>query len=208
MTTVSMSIHRALAECKLIEKKLEGLSFTFITYAKANQPIQGRSQADVAVMLQGNLQSVTALINNLTILRQAIMQSNAVTTVTINGFTFTVAEAIAYKNILPHMKNLLGQMRQQYTAACNKRDSENQTVQSNLDKYLQTVLGEKGTRKPEDVEAFTKQYFAQNTFNLVDPLNLSEHIQKYNDHIMAFENEVDYVLSESNARTNIQVTLA
>ena len=45
----------------------------------------------------------------------------------------------------------------------------------------------------------------KNTYELIDPAGIEDYIKKLEKDIIDFKNEVDYVLSESNATTFIEV---
>lgn len=45
----------------------------------------------------------------------------------------------------------------------------------------------------------------RNEFEIIDPLNVKQQIEKLSNRIEEFESEVDAVLSESNATTFIEV---
>ena len=54
------------------------------------------------------------------------------------------------------------------------------------------------------IEAVSKPFMEQNQFELVDPLGIEALLNNMEDKIMAFETEVDAVLSEINATTFIE----
>jgi hypothetical protein len=82
---------------------------------------------------------------------------------------------------------------------------QNSQLPEKLETFLQATLGEK--RNIEDVKAFTKTFEDNNRFSLIDPNHIQDFIAKFEKEIQEFETQVDYVLSESNAKTFFDVEL-
>ena len=204
-----MSIHRALAELKNYNKKINlTIQEPFITTKKkSSKKINGFEVEDYKKMIQANFDKAKAIIENKKKLKSAVVLSNAQTLVTIAGEEYTVAEAIERKNLLIHEKNFLEQLKKQYCASNDLTNQINENLSSNLEKYLSVVLGEKDKRNSEDIELHTKAFYEREEFELIDPMNIKEYINKLENSIMEFESNVDYILSESNATTFIEVDL-
>jgi hypothetical protein len=58
---------------------------------------------------------------------------------------------------------------------------------------------------PETITALTTSFRDNNKVELVDPLDLSAKIVSLEEELDSFETNVDWVLSESNAVTRIEV---
>ena len=152
-------------------------------------------------------QSVSDLIANRRKIKSAIVQSNATTKVEIGGHTYTVAEAIEYKNSIEYNKLLLDAMKEQWQDATYEADKQNKKVDAQIDKLLETFLGKDSEKKVSetDLSTISDPYREKNEYELVDPLGLYELIQKLEDEINVFESEVDVRLSVSNSVTYIEV---
>ena len=61
------------------------------------------------------------------------------------------------------------------------------------------------TNNINGIEEFSKAYRNSNSWEVIDPVDLKSLIDKLEKEITIFENEVDVVLSESNATTFIEV---
>jgi transcriptional regulatory protein LevR len=133
------------------------------------------------------------------------MQSNAVTEVKIGEETMTVAEAIERKSSIEYHKALLQTMRHQLHYVQTRVQELEEETRDRLDRLLESKLGKEGKTREEDLKAITKNFEEKNMPKIIDPLNLQKQIEDLDEYIDNFENEVDLVLSESNAQTEIEV---
>lgn len=203
-TSVSpITITRALVELKTLNSRIEKTqqSAIFITY-KIRDEQKGEVTPD-------KLQKINDLIDYRNRLKRAIVQSNATTMVKIHGEEYTVAEAIERKTSIDLEKNLLAEMRKQYATATRSVETHNQRVDQGLEKLLQTEFA-KGNVKSDvnNIKTISDAYLQNNRAELIDPLKLAATMERIEEAIMNFEQEVDLVLSESNAVTLIQVSQA
>lgn len=202
-----MSIHRALAELKTLDSRINGAisEAVFVTPNKAsNKKIGGVDIEQHRRNIVGSYDKVVALVNRRNAIKTAIVMSNASTVVNVAGKAYTVAEAIERKNSIGYDQNLLQKMRIAYTQCVAKITQENELLDKKFEVFLSS-LGGKDQMKSEEVEAQRKLYYANNEWNLIDPLTLKEKIDKLSADVDDFYIEVDSVLSESNAVTFIEV---
>lgn len=204
-----MSIHRALAEIKTYNKRISSaIEQTFIVAnKKSNTKIKGMTIEEYKSKIQSNIDTIKALIENRKILKAAVTMSNAKTIVDIAGKSYTVAEAIDRKNMISTDRYFVDSMKRQYLRENNIVEEENKKLPDLLEKYLQSILGEKDKRTVEDIELHTKAFYSRNEYELIDPMNIKNYIDKYEKELDEFETNVDYILSESNATTFIEVDL-
>ncbi len=207
-TNQTMSIHRALAELKTlndrIAKSIQEADF-IATDRKSAQKINGLSIEDYEKTIQAGLDKPMSLIERRNSIKDAVVQSNAVTLVTIAGETMTVAKAIERKTSIQLEESLLAAMVFKRRKAINRLTMENDTLSQRLESYLTEILGKKENAKKEEVELHTKSFMERNEFVLIDPLNLDKRIEELEESISNFKTEVDAVLSESNAMTQISI---
>ncbi len=209
MAKVLYSVHRALSELKMYDSKIKDCydSMYVIANKKSNDKIQGKTIDETKRMIQGNFDKVFALIENRKRIKDVVVSSNASVVVKIGNKEYTVAEAIERKNSIHYEKDLLMHLQTQYTRNNNIVESENAQIPFKLESYLQSILGEKDKRVPSEIEEHTRLFENRNKWELIDPSNISDRIQKLLDAIYEFENEVDYILSESNATTKLEIEL-
>jgi uncharacterized membrane protein YgaE (UPF0421/DUF939 family) len=204
-----MSIHRALAELKTYDDRIKrAIANDFVIANKrSNDKIRGKSIDEVKSQIQGSFDSFFALTENQRRIKSAIVLSNANTRVKIGGTEYTVAEAIERKAKIVHDEALLLALKNQFNSQNEKVEKENTELPQKLETYLQAILGEKDKRTVEDIESHTKAFENRNKFELIDPCDIAKQIEKLEQAVTAFKTEVDYVLSESNATTFVEIDL-
>ena len=96
-----MTIHRALGEIKLYDKKIvDLLDKDFVLASKKRiGKVHGIDVEKYKEEMKANLQSLRALMRNRQILKSAIAKSNETTMVTIGGETMTILDAIERQNL-------------------------------------------------------------------------------------------------------------
>jgi len=206
----NISITEALNELKLYDSKITKAitNATFCGAAKKSADKVGVvKKEDFDERAKASYQSATDLIANRNSLKSAIVKSNAVTEVEIDGKVMSVAEAIERKNSIEYDETLLNEMKRQYANATATVDKENKKVDNKVDDLLTTLIGKDSDKKlsKEDQEAVEKPYREKNEFEFVDPLSLYEKIQALEADIDGFKSNVDTVLAVVNAITTIKV---
>lgn len=205
---MEISITRGLAEIKLLEKRIqkEIAQSVFIGYAVGKKSVKGYdSIPEFEAKVKGSYQSVNDLIKRRDAIKSSIVKSNAMTEVTINGQTMTVAEAIERKTSIVFEKELLNKMVNELTNVNYQVQRRNDEVQEKLHDLLQTNFGKDSKAKSDEVDSITKPYLENNEAKVIDPLKLQSIIEELSNKLDAFESEVDFVLSESNTITKISI---
>lgn len=205
---MEISITRALAELKLLDKRInsaiQGSEFAGMAIGK--KPVQGYS--DIATFEEkvvGNWDSVNSLIKRRNEMKSKIVLSNASTIVTIGGFEMTVAEAIERKASISYEQTLLNKLRNDHNIVMNAVLRKNMEVDQKLEAQLTVLYGKDKKVSVEDVDMVTKPYREEHEGKFVDPIQLKDKIEKLTKSIEDFLTEVDFVLSESNTVTKIEV---
>ena len=205
-----ISITEALNKLKLYDAKINKAisSHKYVGAAKKSSNMLGVQTKEVFNNnAKAGYQSVTDLIKNRNKLKSLIVQSNAITEVTINDKVMTVAEAIERKNSIQYEIDLLNTLKLQYATATSTVNAENKKVDTQIDKLLETFVGKDTDKKAtkEDQAAITEPYREKNEFELVDPLNIYDEIQKLEAEIDGFNSSVNTALVLSNATTFIEI---
>ena len=210
MTTEKMTIHKALAELKIIGDRINSSisSSTFIKANKhSNEKINGVSVTDFKSQIQGNWDKSNDLIKRRNSIKRNVVLSNAKTTVKVGNDEFTIAEAIEMKNTgMQYKKELLNQLNRQYVDAIRVTEKENgETLQQKAENYVIGLYGSKDKVNNDEIENVRKQFIINNTFELVDPIKVREKIDSLEKEIAEFETEIDSALSCSNSLTEITI---
>lgn len=208
-----MSIVRALSELKLLDSKIckQIKDSAFCASRVRNKKIDGVMSDEVFTSkAKSNLDSINDLINRRSKIKSLIVASNAITNVKINNETMTVADAIERKNSIEYDKLLLKTLKKQYAKELEEIEYANDSTSSSLQSLLINKFGvdrdKSNSSKPEkEIEAITKAFNDNNEHILIDPLNINNLIEKLEEKINGFESEVDYILTESNTLTKIQI---
>lgn len=208
-----MSVTRALVELKRtterINQTLSGSIFAAVTVGlDQNRKVHGsnKSVAEVEAAIKGSFDKMDSLIANRQKLKAAIVKSNAVTEVKILGKVMTVAEAIELKSTLESRRAYLQYVRQHATSTRSIVDRGNQQLEESIEKLLTTAYGsDKAKIDPSVAESIAKPQRQQKQMAMLDPVDIDAKILKLQDEVSQIESEIDFVLSESNARTEIEV---
>lgn len=207
---IKMSIHRGLSELKMLDKRIERSikESKFVGSKKKsaeNVDNTTTSKDKFIENIKKEYQSIQSLIKRRTEIKRLIVLSNAKTMVVVGDKEYTVAEAIENKKIIENKKELLKQLKTQLNTNMAQVSKKNEEVESRLDEQIQIMLGSDKQSKTAGLEGFINQYKEQNEWELVDGLEISKEINKLENEIEEFENNIDFVLSESNAITFIEV---
>lgn len=205
-----ISITEALNELKLYDSKInKAITNAKLVGAtkKSSDKIGVVKKEEFIERAKASYQSVTDLIANRNALKSAIVKSNAVTEVTINGKTMTVAEAIERKNSIEYDEQLLNTMKAQYVNATSSVDKENKKVDTKVDELISTLVGKDTDKKidKDAVEAIEKPYREKNEFELIDPIGIFDEMLKLEADIDGFQSNCDTSLVLSNATTFIEI---
>ena len=205
-----ISITEALNELKLYDSKiLKAITNAKLVGAakKSSDKVGVFKKEDFEDRAKASYQSVTDLIANRNALKSAIVKSNAVTEVTVNGKTMTVAEAIERKNSIDYDETFLTEMKKQYTHATDTVTKENKKVDNKVDELLATLIGKDSSKdiSKESQEAIEKPYRAKNEYEFIDPIDLLDKIEALEAEIDGFKSEVDTRLAVANSITMIEI---
>lgn len=204
---MKMSIHRALAELKLLDKRIiksigESPSYCFAK-KKDDKTIGGDTLEKYGKKVEGTLDSIISLIERREQIKSKIMYSNTITEVTVAGEGMTVAEAIERKNSVGYKKQLLERLKRDLYLANNQIEDENSELPDRLESFLRATLGDNPSAK--EIEAVSRMFMEKNELTLYDPIKIEKKINNLEKEIDEFLMEVDFVLSESNSRVTIEI---
>ena len=206
-----MTIHRALAELKLIDSKIEkAISVIEPTgVMQVNKLVNNfYKKEDFENDAKSKFQSVIDLIERKNKIKSAIVTTNGVTEVEISGIKMTIADAINFKSIIVFKKNLIATLIKKHNAIKSKFIIENEKIEKIALENAKIMIGKEGDNKvkptDEDVKNIVEPFIKRNEFHLIDPLKVEELTEKLQKEVSDFEAEVDAVLSEVNAITIIE----
>jgi hypothetical protein len=200
----SMSITQGLAELKLLDKRIN----THLKHLKWADVSTESNRVDVEKLKSratAEYQSYMDLVKRRDSIKRAVVLANASTKVKIGSWEGTIAEAIEHKRSIEYQQNLLESMKNQLQEARKQYESTKSALDSRLERLLQSELGKDVKTNPETLAALTNTFRANNKVDLVDPLDLATKVAELEEEISNFETNVDWVLSEANGKTTIEV---
>ena len=210
MVKETMNIHQALSELKVlgsrIDKAVKETTYC-IPNKHSNAKIAGVTIQSYEEIMKSNSQKVDDLVKRASAIKRAVVLSNATTKVTIVGQEYTVAEAIEIKNHGIALKeSVLKKMQDDYKKATTIITRENgDSLTERANDHVIALFGSSEKSKSEECEKAQKTFIEQNSYDLVDPLNILKKIEELEKEIDQFTSEVDSILSTSNALTSIDV---
>nr|QBK85898.1 MAG: hypothetical protein LCMAC101_04930 [Marseillevirus LCMAC101] len=203
MAENELTVTRALAELTTIKKRVEKLTnnTTFI-----GTRTTGQAWKDFQPEARANWQAINDLLNRYNNIKFAIIRSNAITRVQVSGMDLTVAEVIVMKECMIQKKTLLQSLRHQRDKTTRGVEQHEREVQKQLDRLLEGLCkGHDGNKDQKQITDVSETYRKNNRCEVVDPINLDKEIEALDRFIDSFNGEVDFVLSESNALTKIDL---
>ncbi len=205
-----MTLTRALNEVKLTEKKIAGLTdkMTGWTIITKNGKITSSKYDNLDQFestVKTNKDKVNTLIDYRNKVKRALIAANNITQVTIGGKTMTIADAIDRKAFATTELNLYRKISLDVKNTQNQFDAEQRKVDMKVDDLINTALEGDGKKDPEVVKGIEKSVRENNKFVLEDKNKITQWVETSIEEVEEFLNEVDFVLSEVNAKTTIEI---
>jgi len=150
-------------------------------------------------------QAAIDLISRREKIKAELVQSNAATFVTVGGKKMTIAAAIEEKRVIGSKEKLLEVLRSQSTTVLSKIENARAKIDGQIQKLVESNTGKDRKTDKEDYDRIAEPIIAANELFLVDPLNVKEKIETLDTYIEDFKADVDITLSESNAKTEIEI---
>ena len=214
MTQEKMTVHKALAELKNMDDRISKAirSATYVLAVKHSaEKINGVKVDDFKDRMRSGYQKVADLIKRRDAMKRAVVLSNATTKVKIGDKEMTIAEAIEAKNHGMEFKSeLLRVMSNAYTNAQNELTRNGgEALEKRAEQYVLAVIAAqpKDSKMSVDSDAMKtlrQTYIENNTYDLVDPMDIAKLMEALDAEINEFNAEVDAALSCSNALTVIE----
>ena len=208
-----MTVHKALCELKMLDKRINESIMT-AEFCRANKhsnvKIDGGTIAEYEAAAVSKYQSTMDMIIRRDAIKRAVVASNAVTEVTIGGNRYTVADAVELRRHgLSYRRTLLQAMTLQLKRVRSTIEQKNgEELTRAADKMVEVYYGRQTDVKAitEEMKATREKFIEDNTYELLDPIRVENRIRELDKEITAFETEVDSALSVSNAVTEITVS--
>ena len=208
----TMSVTRALAELKRLDDRIQTAivqyEFISVTIGKGDkQKLHGQNNKSVpqaVAEFQSNRDKLQSMLNEREAIKAAIVKSNAVTQVTLGKRTLTVAEAIELKRSIKTKRELCSYVKSQIVSANTLVTIANEKLNAEIETNMTAIYGaDKGKVDPSAYESVAKPKKEIKEAAILDPLKTSDWVKELEEEISLVESELDFTLSESNAKTEI-----
>lgn len=209
--TTTISVTRALATIKNLDAKIERavpqLQMVTMSAGTGNSLslINGGSVAEFTDKVTKAEKSLTDMIKQRSALKSAVIKSNAATEVKVGDTVMTVAEAIETKKSIGFKTQLLVNLRKQLVTITTMHQRAEEAFEAKLSQAEASVSSRDKKATEEEIHLATQGIKLRQTPAMVDPLKLSEYIEHLDTEVQEFLLNVDFALSEINAKTDIIV---
>lgn len=212
---MQMTVTRALVELKRLDDRINSAIsqgvFVGVTVGKDAQRKVVNSHISVSEaesQIKGSFDTVEQLIANRQKIKSAVVLSNAQTKVTVLGREMSVAEAIELKSTITFRTVFANTLKRQSQAAQLAVNDLQTKLDDAIERGVTTLYG--SDKSKVDAGAYEVVATPQRSSKqpaVLDPQKISEKIVKVEKEISDLSSEVDFILSESNARTTIEVDI-
>lgn len=206
------TITRALADLKVLKskynKEVYQLSLVAVKHgSKLRSPYSQYKEEDFCNQAKSSYQSVCDLERRIEEIKNKIDISNFNTKVKVGDREMTIQEVLNYKNnVLGYKQQRLSMLKDLKLRAASDFDKALQDNKNKVDKMSADKNAGGSTKSSSDIEQdaldFVEKAYA---VSLIDPIKIDEEIKKLDDEITNFTNNIDFVLSESNSTTYIEI---
>ena len=203
---MSLTITRALVELKTLNSRINKIVdyTTFIMYKTKSKNCH-YAEDDFKQSVTSEFQSFNDLVARRDKIKNAIMMSNMTTMVEIAGKKMTVAQAVEFKTTIGYKTILLETLIKQRQQVTIDTETHKQKVQAKIDDNVRIICGKDSKPDANVIQTVSDGIAKGDPIDVFDPLNLDAVIKTLEKEIEDFSANVDYVLSESNALTKIEV---
>lgn len=200
-----ISITRALTRVKVIEKQLEQLSYDKYVRSVLEQDKDKKQSEDFKSESKSNFDKFNSLFDESVALQKAIRKSNEDTLVKISGKEMTVSEALILKSLIEHKQQLLSNIRDQNSNANNEIEKAETQIESKAQAFVQSLKTENQSQIDDAMKVGRLSATKELRKVRLTGLNVEQILKEDLEFVQEFLVEVDYVLSESNATTLIEI---
>ncbi len=201
-----MTLTRLLSEIKTTEEQINNFPIIAGVGSKKTKRVDAEYMPieDFEKESQSRFDKWFALQTKLITLKAARNKANTTTMVTVRGETMSMDTAVAKKALLPIQQAALTQLKNQIAMADKQVQKAETDVQTAVEKSTNTAAAA-GSVTEEQLSVFRAMYDASLGKTLVIGSNIKAALANLETYIAEFTAEIDYVLSEANATTTVDV---
>ena len=207
---MKISITRGLSELKVLknryEREIRDAKLIGVSVGKKMvSPYTSYKPSDFEEQAKAGFQSLVDLEKRIIEIKTKIDQSNFITKVKVAGQEMTVLEAIEMKNLVDLKEQRLLLLKQQLKSARNSFEEAEKKNRERVEKNVadQTAAGTKDANLEAEIKESIDRLYP---LAIIDPIKVEDEIKQEEKFLEDFKGEVDFVLSESNSLTYIEIT--
>lgn len=210
---VSYTITRALSRIKALKAKLAKASNDDYIAVINSIKLGSEEAKHLEQTLVANAQSVSDITTEIVRLKLAVEQSNLTTMVTINGKAMRVREAVELKRLFEdYLSDVAEAMMRQLRLAKTKEMTLNHDIEKAQEETIKVLSALGAELSQAQIDERVKASLASvrltkemSILSFDKTVKAEQAVENYHQKIQGFLDEVDYVLSESNAVTTVQI---
>lgn len=201
-----ISLHRVIAEIKNLEQKLMVNGQQVVGVATKKDGMVGHTPKEKFEQnSQGCIDSFVDNLERLRNLKVARNIANATTKVCVSGQEMTIDEAIVRKATASYLQQFIQGIKQQYVGAVNTVNAASQEVERKIEAQVIAIGGSSKKVSEEEMKTIRAMMERSTGKEIVVGKNVEAFLEKSMAEIEKFMVEVDFVLSEANAMTQVDV---
>lgn len=211
-----ITLTRALVELKTLDERIQKATnqqFVGLVKGTDKKPTLGmfKDAEQMERAFTANFNQVNDLMTRRQKIKSALVVANASTIVSINGNIMSIADAIDSKRLAEFRAQLIRSIRQQISNASNAIEKNRVDMEANIQAQIDRILGndQKGkdavSQNKDMIETIRTTMFNLHDMKIVDPNKLVDDIERLSNELEAFISEIDFSLSEVNAKTEIEI---
>ena len=213
MNTIQMTVTQALRERKILKDRIsratnEGIYLALVE-GDAQRPVNKafRTHEELAAKIQSSTDSVNGLIKRYHAIVDALISSNANTTVTVAGQTLTVAAAIERRTSNSMTKEFLVRIGVQQAGIVREMDSRSRILSQSIEaRIAANKTDSMDATQVAQLAADSKAVLERESMpKIFDPANILSGYDKMRSDFDAFEDELETQLNIINATTMIEI---
>ena len=197
LKTLGARINKHITESSLIAIKTRTLNTTL-------------QDKEFQKKVNGELDSINALIKNEYDYKVKISESNHLTKIKISDKfgEMTVNQLILYKNVIEKKQLLLNHLKQQFAYITTESIRLREQRERNINDRITAFCGKdkKDSKMDESfLSTMSESFRKDDPIDVLDPLNVVNLIKNLESEIEEFKEKVDWITSASNSTTTIRV---
>lgn len=203
----TISITRALTRIKTNKDQLNNLENEKYVVSELAVEVDSKRVKAFKANSQSNFDKAKSLVAESVALQQAIRKSNLETKVTIANEEMTVSEAIIRKDLASYQRDIFSTIRSQSMRADSQIEDADSKIEQKAREFVERLKTNEDNKDQLDRAFELGRQSAERELKRVKVagFNVDSFLVEELDRLNQFLQEVDYVLSESNAVTMIEV---